>query len=264
MTLAEQVVNLVMQIRQRMPRIGTRKLYHLLRSQLQALKVGRDKLFNILKANHLLIFPKRSYRVTTNTHHRFYKHKDLVSALHINRPEQVWVADITYLGNRNQPAYVAMITDAYSKKIVGYDVSNSLGVDGSLRALRMAHSNRKYSDQPLIHHSDKGIQYCCDDYQQQLSTNKITCSMTQGYDPYSNAVAERVNGIIKHEFELENHQQPIEIIKKIVEQSIAIYNSQRPHFSCSMLTPNQMHCQQKIEIKTYKTKTGNRLEPVSG
>ena len=158
---------------------------------------------------------------------------------------------------------MALITDAYSKKIVGYDLSDSLSVHGSLRALKMAISNRCYSSQKLIHHSDKGIQYCCDQYQSQLIKSGVRCSMTQGYDPYSNAVAERVNGIIKGEFGLEEVTAPIEIMKKIVAESIAIYNQDRPHLSCSLLTPNQMHKQQLIKIKTYKKKTGSKFEPTS-
>jgi len=250
-------------IRGKMPRLGTRKLYHMLKEQLKVLGVGRDKLFSILRANHLMIHPKRNYRATTNTYHRFYKHTDLISSLPINRPEQVWVADITYVGNRKSNNYLALITDAYSKKIVGYDLSDSLSVQGSLRALKMASKNRHYSQETLIHHSDKGIQYCCDQYQDLLIKNGIKCSMTQGYDPYSNAVAERVNGIIKNEFCLEDHDVHISLLKKIVAQSIGIYNQDRPHLSCSLLTPNQMHQQQTIKIKTYKTKTGSRLKPAS-
>lgn len=178
---AEQIVKLVVPLRAKMPRIGTRKLYHLLKTNLQQHQVGRDKLFSILKANHLMVFPKRNYRVTTNTHHRFYKHKDLVSQLSITRPEQVWVSDITYLAAKHQNTYLALITDAYSKKIVGYDLSDSLNTSGVLRALRSAVKNRKYPESKLIHHSDKGIQYCSNEYQQALSKNNILCSMTQGY-----------------------------------------------------------------------------------
>ena len=115
---------MVSEIRLKMPRIGTRKLYYLLQGSLQELGVGRDKLFSILKANHMLIKPKRSYHITTNSHHRFRKHKNLIDQLGIKRPEQVWVADITYVGNRQNPMYLALITDAYSKKIKGYNVYN--------------------------------------------------------------------------------------------------------------------------------------------
>ena len=156
---------MVSEIRLKMPRIGTRKLYYLLQGSLQELGVGRDKLFSILKANHMLIKPKRSYHITTNSHHRFRKHKNLIDQLGIKRPEQVWVADITYVGNRQNPMYLALITDAYSKKIKGYNVSDSLETTGSAKALKMAIKNRKYPDQNLIHHSDRGFQYCSNEYQ---------------------------------------------------------------------------------------------------
>jgi len=121
-----------------MPRIGTRKLYYILEESLQSMGVGRDRLFAILKANHLLIKPRRAYHITTNSHHRFRKHKDLIAELPLCRPEQVWVSDITYIGRRNNHSYLALITDAYSKKIVGYDLSDSLSSEGAIRALKMA------------------------------------------------------------------------------------------------------------------------------
>lgn len=123
---AEQVVSMVESIRRDMPRIGFRKLYYLLYDALKDLKVGRDKLLSILKANHLLIKQKRNYRITTHSHHRFRKHKNLIENMPLKQPEQVWVSDITYIGGRNRNCYLALVTDAYSKKIIGYDVSNSL------------------------------------------------------------------------------------------------------------------------------------------
>lgn len=155
--IAQQVIDLVGELRIRMPRLGTRKLYFLLEDKLGQLKIGRDKLFRILKANHLLIVPKKSYHITTDSHHRFRKHKNKVCNVKINRPEQVWVSDITYVGKRTNPSYLALITDAYSKKIVVFNVSNSLSVEGSLQALDMALKNRSYQNEPLIHHSDRGF-----------------------------------------------------------------------------------------------------------
>ena len=234
-----------------MPRIGTRKLYYLLRRPLQELGVGRDKLFSILNANHLYICPKRSYYVTTNSHHRFRKHKNLIEDLPIIRPQQVWVSDITYIGNRSNHTYLCLVTDAYSKKIVGYDLSDSLNADGAVRALKMA-LKQKGNKEDLIHHSDRGLQYCCDDYQKVLKKHKIRCSMTESYDPYANAVAERVNGILKDEFMLERYQVDMQTMKKLVKDSIEIYNTMRPHYSCFMLTPEEMHKQKEIKIRTYK------------
>ena len=141
---ALKVIELVKGVRLKMPRIGSRKLYYLLYNQLWDLKVGRDQLFRIMKANHMQIIPRRQYHVTTNSHHRFRKHKNLIEHLTINRPEQVWVSDITYIGNRKYPIYLALVTDTYSKKIMGYNVSNSLDVSGSVTALKMAIKNRIY------------------------------------------------------------------------------------------------------------------------
>jgi len=140
-----------------MPRIGARKLHYLLQADLKELYIGRDKLFTVLKANNLLIKPKRNYRITTNSHHRFRKHKNLIEDIGVDRPEQVWVSDITYIGGRDNNCYLALVTDAYSKKIMGYDLSDSLATTGSLRALNMAVKQRKYNNQ-LIHHSDRGLQ----------------------------------------------------------------------------------------------------------
>lgn len=248
---ASEVVFLVETVRRDMPRIGFRKLYFLLYESLRELKVGRDKFLSILKANQLLIKPKRNYRITTDSHHRFRKHKNLVSDMEFTHPEQVWVSDITYIGGRDRNCYLALVTDAYSKKIMGYDVSNSLATQGSLRALNMAIKQRKYINR-MIHHSDRGLQYCSNDYQKALKKKKIIPSMTESYDPYANAIAERVNGILKQEFLLEDYQVDIETMKLIVKDAVRIYNTKRPHWSCRMKTPEQMHAQRVIKIKSYK------------
>jgi putative transposase len=256
--LAKEVVDMVAQVRMRMPRIGTRKLYFLLKDQLLSMGIGRDKLFAIMKANQMRIYPKRNYRVTTNSYHRFHKHADIVTGTSIVRPEQVWVSDITYVGTTRCYNYLALITDAYSKKIVGYDLSNSLSTDGSLRALQMAVKGRMYPHDILVHHSDRGLQYCSNDYQDLLKKSKLLCSMTTSYDPYTNAVAERVNGIIKNEFDLEKYKVDLETLRMVVAETIEIYNTERPHFSCSLLTPSQMHLQNHVSIKTYKTKNRSK------
>ena len=245
---------MVKELRIQMPRLGTRKLYYLLSDRLNAMKVGRDKFFDILRANHLLIQPKRSYHVTTNSHHRFRKHSNLILDLEINRPEQVWVSDITYIGKRDKPCYLSIVTDAYSKQIMGFYVANNLNTESSLKALNMAIRQRKNKQLPLIHHSDRGLQYCADDYQELLTKNKIQCSMTQNSDPYENAVAERINGILKQEFMIDKYHQDLSIMKEVVRNAIIIYNQKRPHYSNHMLTPVLMHLQNKIAMKTYKTK----------
>jgi len=249
---AYKVISLVQAVRAQIPLIGTRKLYYLLEEELNVLGVGRDRLFDILRANHLLIKQKRSYRKTTDSYHRFHKHKNLITGIVPHKPEQIWVSDITYIGNRDNHRYLALVTDAYSKKIVGYDLSSSLSAEGAIRALMMGIKQRSYTNNTLIHHSDRGLQYCCDDYQDILTKKKIRCSMTESYDPYANAVAERVNGILKLEFQFENYNVKLPAMKQLVENSIQIYNTMRPHYSCYMKTPEQMHLQNKINIRTYK------------
>jgi putative transposase len=256
---AVQVMAMVMEIRRSMPRIGARKLYYLLFEQLQELKIGRDKFLDILRANHLLILPKRSYHVTTNSHHRFRKHKNLLLGKTITGPEQVWVSDITYIGKREKPCYLSLITDAYSKKIMGYHVADNLNTESSIAALNMAIKGRKNKALALIHHSDRGVQYCADDYQRPLMKNNIQCSMTNNGDPYENAVAERINGILKQEFAIDRYHQDLKRMQIIVKESIEIYNSQRPHYSNYMLTPHQMHNQSKIQMRTYKTKSSSKI-----
>jgi transposase InsO family protein len=256
---AEQVVSMVIEIRKSMPRLGTKKLYYLLSDKLQLIKIGRDKFFDILRANHLLIQPKRSYHITTNSHHRFRKHQNQILDLEINRPEQVWVSDITYIGKREKPCYLSIITDAYSKKIMGHYVADNLNTKSSLKALTTAIKQRKNKGLPLIHHSDRGLQYCANDYQSILNKNGILTSMTQNSDPYENAVAERINGILKQEFMIDKYNQDLDIMKRIIKEAINTYNVQRPHYSNYMLTPNQMHLQKQIKMRTYKTKNSSKL-----
>lgn len=251
---ASKVVALVIAIRQTMPRIGAKKLYFLLNNELKQLKIGRDKFINILRANHLLIAPKRSYHITTNSHHRFKKHQNQILELEIKRPEQVWVSDITYIGKRENPCYLSLVTDAYSKKIMGFNVADNMNTESSLIALENAIKLRKDKTLPLIHHSDRGVQYCANDYQKLIRKSVIKCSITQNSDPYENAVAERINGILKQEFDIDKFNKSLPIMKLLVKNAIEIYNQKRPHYSNYMLTPNQMHQQNKIQMRTYKRK----------
>ena len=262
--LERKVVEMVQQLRLRMPRLGTRKLYHLLEQQLRELKVGRDKLFSILRNMNLLVKPKKSYHKTTDSKHWMKKHRNLVEGLSIHRPEQVWVSDITYSptsSGHSYPtssghSYLSLVTDAYSKKIMGYHLAQDLRADGPVEALRMAIGKIKYGYE-LIHHSDRGLQYCSGEYQQLLAKAQIKPSMTEKYDPYQNAVAERVNGILKDEFALErgfaHHLEAVAVIS----ESVGIYNNQRPHLSCHYLTPEQMHHQSQLKVKQWKKKTSN-------
>ena len=255
---ADAVLDLVRRVRMEMPRIGTRKLYVILKDDLASIGVGRDKLFEILKSNKMLIKPRKNYHTTTNSHHRFRKHKNLIENSMINKPEQVWVSDITYIGTRKNPMYLSLVTDVYSKKIMGYNVSRSLATEGVLKALNMAISKRVFSCRELIHHSDRGLQYCSDEYQHQLNKYKIRCSMTESYDPYANAVAERINGVLKQEFLEGTQQYDFRIMQKIVQETVLIYNTKRPHISNHMNTPSQMHKQNQIIMRTYKSKKAHQ------
>ena len=251
---ASKVVSMVLEIRQTMPRIGAKKLYYLLNNELKQLKIGRDKFIDILRANHLLIAPKRSYHTTTNSHHRFRKHQNQILELQIQRPEQVWVSDITYIGKRENPCYLSLVTDAYSKRIMGFNVADNMNTESSLVALKNAVKQRKDKSLSLIHHSDRGLQYCANEYQKLLNKSDIKCSMTQNSDPYENAVAERINGILKQEFSIDKFNKELPIMKALVKNAIDIYNNIRPHYSNYMLTPNQMHQQNEIKMRTYKRK----------
>ncbi len=253
---------MVMRIRGLMPRIGTRKLYFLIKHDLehQNIKIGRDILFKFLKAEHLLIKPKRSYVKTTNSKHWMKKYPNLIRDIKLTKPEQLWVSDITYIKTERGHQYLSLVTDAYSKKIVGYELLDNLSVIGPLRALELALKNRKYAHD-LIHHSDRGLQYCSAEYTETLNKHQMKISMTENGDPYENAIAERVNGILKHEFLIRegfvNHLQALNVIK----ESINIYNEHRPHLSCNLLTPNQAHKQQNMQLKKWKKKTSKVLTP---
>jgi putative transposase len=253
------VRELVMDIRIQMPRIGTRKLYFLLKDEIhkQGIKIGRDVLFSFLRAEQLLIKPKRSYVKTTNSKHWMKKYPNLIENIEIRRPEQIWVSDITYIKTSNGHQYLSLVTDAYSKKIMGYALLDNLTLAGPLSALKMALANRRY-DSSLIHHSDRGLQYCSEEYIKTLQDNNIAVSMTQNGDPYENAIAERMNGILKYEFLLiegfKDHLQALQVIK----ESIQIYNQNRPHLSCNFLTPNEMHKQKELELRKWNKKCPKR------
>jgi len=224
-----------------MPRIGTRKLYYLLKDDIESLniKIGRDALFDYLRSEHMLIKPKKNYTKTTNSNHWLHKYPNLIKQVKVERPEQVFVSDITYIKTRERTHYLSLVTDAYSRKIMGYKLSNDMSAENVVQALKMAIKHRK-TNQPLIHHSDRGLQYCSSIYQSELSSNTIKPSMTDGCDCYQNALAERVNGILKQEFLLETCNTGKEL-DLMIKQSINTYNNKRPHLSLMMKTPNFIH-----------------------
>jgi len=226
------------------PRVGTRKLYAMLKSELVAsgATLGRDALFDLLRQARLLVTNRRAYHKTTNSHHRFRRHLNLLNGelkRIPQRPEEVWVADITYLPTREKCVYLSLVTDAYSRKIVGHHVHPTLQAEEVALAFKKALKQRQ-SDLPLIHHSDRGIQYCSSLYQAIHMRHGVTCSMTDGYDCYQNALAERVNGILKGEFLL-NKPANIEAARRMVDQSIRIYNQRRLHLSLKYKTPDAVH-----------------------
>lgn len=253
---ANAVVQLVRNQRIKLPQLGTRKLHYLLKPTLAQMKIklGRDGLFDVLRGANMLVIPKRSYHKTTNSHHRFRKHPNLLKAgecqVIATGSEQVWVADITYIPTQEETVYLSLVTDAYSRKIVGHHVHNSLHADQVSKALSSAVKNRQ-TKQGLVHHSDRGIQYCSNDYQSIHAVSGITCSMTDGYDCYQNALAERVNGILKQEFLLDLPKN-LEQARVIIAESIEAYNSIRPHLSLEYKTPDAVH---QASVNEFRDRT---------
>jgi len=237
----EPIRALVLDRRRYMPRLGARKLYFLLKPKLEQLeiKIGRDGLFDYLREQNLLIKPKRSYTKTTYSKHWMKKHPNLLTDLEVKRPEQVFVSDITYVESDEGVHYLSLVTDACSRKIMGHELSYEMKANDTVKALEQAVTNRQ-SELPLLHHSDRGSQYCSALYQGVLNKNKIRPSMTDGYDCYQNALAERINGILKQEF-LIYRCTTFEDLQVLVKESIDVYNRLRPHLSLAMKTPNEVH-----------------------
>lgn len=216
------------------------------------IEVGRDYLFDLLERHRLLIRQRKRKVITTDSRHWMHKYENLVKDLECPRPEQIWVSDITYIRMGNQWGYLSLITDAYSRRIMGYSLRTDMSAQGCLEALEMAINSRNYAGQPLIHHSDRGSQYCSSDYVKMLKDNNISISMTQNGDPYENALAERMNGIIKAEFNLYSTSYGFEHTYQLVKDSIEAYNELRPHGSCDNLTPAQAHHLQGQLKKRWK------------
>ncbi len=237
----EPVKAMVHEIRRLMPRIGTRKLYHLLKPKFEesGIKLGRDGLFQYLRLNRLLVQPKKSYFKTTYSKHWMKKHPNLLQQLKVCRPEQAYVSDITYVETDEGVHYLSLVTDAYSRKIVGHHLSHDMKAVQVVKALKQAVKAR-LTHKSLIHHSDRGSQYCSEVYQKELSYSGIAPSMTDGYDCYQNALAERINGILKQEFLLTRCRSFNEL-KLLVKESVDIYNECRPHLSLGMKTPEDVH-----------------------
>jgi len=241
-TQETKVIKMVDTKRKVLPRVGCRKLLNHLEIDFknENIKIGRDKLFNILKANNRLVKPRRTSCRTTNSYHHFHKYNNLIKDFKPTRINQVWVTDITYIRTVNGFCYLALVTDLYSRKIVGFDTSDSLELLGALRALKMAIRNADNLKR-LIHHSDRGVQYCSYQYTGELLKRGIKISMTEENHCYENAVAERVNGILKGEFYLDVTFFSTKIAQKAVKNVIKLYNNERLHLSLEYKTPNSVY-----------------------
>lgn len=246
----------VQRLRIELPSVGVDVLHHQLAEfrHCHGIKVGRDKLANLLRDNNLLIRKKKRQVKTTYSNHRFYKYPNLTVGKIVIAPNCLWVSDITYVPLLRGFAYLSLITDAYSRKIVGWAVENSLQATGPLKALKMAlRMNVTQQETSLMHHSDRGVQYCCTDYIKLLKKYKITISMTQQGDPYENALAERMNRTIKEEMLLNRCFFDIQAAEEKIRWAIENYNTLRPHGSCDYLTPEQAHQMKGPIAKRWKS-----------
>ncbi|MDA9339617.1 IS3 family transposase [Polaribacter sp.] len=240
--LEQQIINIVRKRRKSLPREGVRKLIRSLEKEFinADIKVGRDTLFKVLRKHNMLTLRKKSGARTTNSYHRFYKYNNIIKDLKVTRSNQVWASDITYIRTVKGFCYLALITDMYSRKIVGYDLSDSLELKGCVRALNKAVYQAK-NIKGLIHHSDRGIQYCSNVYTQILKRKRIDISMTEENHCYENAMAERVNGILKDEFYLDQTFENVAHAKRAAKSAINLYNEVRLHLSLDYKTPNMVY-----------------------
>jgi transposase InsO family protein len=237
------VKRLVDRERKLLPRIGTRKIHYLIKDDLQqqGIKIGRDKIFELMRYYDLQIKPRRRYTQTTMSKHWLRKWPNIIKQKVINSPDEVWVSDITYLKTEQGNCYLNMITDAFSRKIVGYAVDDNMETETMIQALKMAISQRRNYRVQTIHHSDRGLQYCSKEYELLTRDNNIKLSMTENGDPYENALAERMNRTIKEEFGMDKTLKTKSQAIQLVQESIFLYNQKRPHLALKMKTPGQVY-----------------------
>lgn len=240
----EMILHQVKQIRASHRRMGTRKLYEKLQPFMleHQIKLGRDGLFDLLSMHHLLVRKRRRRVQTTNSYHRLRRYPNLIRDLKPEGKNQLWVSDITYWKLKNDNVYISFITDVYSHKIVGYHLGETMETEESVKALQMALTALRAESHPnLIHHSDRGIQYCSNQYVKLLTENGIRISMTESGDPLENAMAERVNGIIKEEYLNNYEMETVEEARELLKQSVELYNRERPHMSIGNFTPEEIY-----------------------
>ena len=260
-----RILSSVGEIRSLDPGIGSRKLWLMLRDVYGSdWMPGRDAFFRILRRNKLMQHRPKPRR-TTNSNHRYHKWKNLVRGIRLTHANQLWVGDITYIDTDGGCCYLHLVTDAYSKKIVGWCLAPSLSATHTLAALRMAVGQAERKDlSGLIHHSDRGIQYCCDLYVEELQRHGILISMTEDYKPTDNAIAERVNGIIKteHVYRQEQRFSNLDDALQHIGRFVDFYNNQRPHMSIGMQTPSVAHGQTGEQKKMWKKKNYQKNEQI--
>jgi transposase InsO family protein len=247
------ILDEVQKIRRNHSRMGTRKLYDKMRSFMleHGIKMGRDALFDLLCANNLLVRKRKRKIKTTQSFHWLRKYPNLIRDFVPTAPNQLWVSDITYWKIESGYVYISFITDAYSHKIVGYHVAETLESVETIKALKMALAGllmETVNHFELIHHSDRGVQYCQHEYVKLLRDNNIKISMTENGDPLENAVAERINGIMKDEYLLDKTVNNIKQAKQILKDVVTLYNEDRPHNSIGNHVPNYVH-ENKIKPK---------------
>ena len=262
MATEEIVLSLVYEYRSEMGRIGCRKLQHLINSRLpEDMKVGRDALYTLLERNSLL-HKRRSKSVrTTWSNHWMHKYPNLITGVIPTASNQIWVSDITYIETVNDGfMYLHLVTDLYSRKIMGWCLSPTLHAEYTLKALEMAIRNAGCCLTGLIHHSDRGCQYCCERYVSLLKSSGILISMTQSGDPQENAVAERVNGIIKNEWLMHENIIDGNIALKRISEIVNIYNNIRPHASLNYLTPESAYTENGILERKWKNSYGRMCD----
>lgn len=261
---AVAIKKMIEPIRKIMPRYGTEKLHLDIADRLRQsnIKMGRDRFLQFCRHHHLLVPKTRRSFITTDSNHRYHKSPNLIKDLAVTHAEQVFVSDITYIKLEDKHAYLALVTDLYSKKIMGYKLDDNMKTSLVKEALQMAINNKEHNYQNTIHHSDRGIQYCFPEYTQFATSNGMVLSTTEKYDPYENAVAERINGILKYEFGLIKTITSLDIAHKMLKQAVDVYNNQRRHRSIEMQTPGFAHTHQKHTYRSYKKEDVRNVDKV--
>ena len=262
----QKILALVKKVRKRHKRMGGKKLHGKLTPKFEelAVKCGRDKFFDILRQEKLLVKFHKRFVKTTQSKHMFYKYPNLIKDIEITRSEQVFVSDITYIRTKKGFMYLSLITDAYSKQIMGWELSDTLKTINAVKALKMALNNRRYPERELIHHSDRGFQYCNPLYIEVLDKNNIKISMTTRYDPYENAVAERVNGILKTEYEIGGGFIGEKDARREIKYAIWLYNTDRPHLSCHGMAPVEAHIKENYRLKKWSKQFPSKVNSLDG